>query len=88
MEVAVHLIQPALAGLIIALILDRLIAKSNHASHQHSRDLDLNLVCDELVIEVHAKEQKRAQLTHSQELDVLEGSWSEAPPMISTTCSA
>lgn len=60
--------QPALACLIIALILDRLIAKSNHAD-QRSRDLDL--VCDELETEIRAKEQKQAQLIHSQKMDAL-----------------
>lgn len=67
-ESLTNLTQPALACLIIALILDRLIAKSNHAN-QRSRDLDL--VCDELETEIHAREQKQAQLIHSQKMDAL-----------------
>lgn len=67
-ETATELMQPALASLIIALILDRLIAKSNHAD-QRSRDL--NLVCEELEIEIRSKEQKQAQLVHSQKMDAL-----------------
>ena len=53
-ESLTNLTQPALACLIIALILDRLIAKSNHANRR-SRELDL--VCDELEIEIRATEQ-------------------------------
>lgn len=67
-ESLTNLTQPAFACLIIALILDRLIAKSNHAN-QRSRDLDL--VCDELETEIRAKEQKQAQLIHSQKMDAL-----------------
>lgn len=67
-ESLTNLTQPVLACLIIALILDRLIAKSNHA-HQRSQDLDL--VCDELETEIRAKEQKQAQLIHSQKMDAL-----------------
>ena len=67
-ESLTNLTQPAFACLIIALILDRLIAKSNHAD-QRSRDLDL--VCDELETEIRAKEQKQAQLIHSQKMDAL-----------------
>ena len=67
-ESLTNLTQPAFACLIIALILDRLIAKSNHAD-QRSRDLDL--VCDELEMEIRAKEQKQAQLIHSQKMDAL-----------------
>ena len=68
MAAATPLVQPALASLIIALILDRLIAKSVHAD-QRSRDLDL--VCEELEIEIREKEQKQAQLIHSQKMDAL-----------------
>ena len=67
-ESLTNLTQPAFACLIIALILDRLIAKSNYAD-QRSRDLDL--VCDELETEIRAKEQKQAQLIHSQKMDAL-----------------
>jgi signal transduction histidine kinase len=67
-ESLTNLTQPTLACLIIALILDRLIAKSNHANQ---RNLDLDLVCDELETEIHAKEQKQAQLIHSQKMDAL-----------------
>lgn len=67
-ESLTNLTQPALACLIIALILDRLIAKSNHANQ---RSLDLDLVCDELETEIRAKEQKQAQLIHSQKMDAL-----------------
>lgn len=67
-ESLTNLTQPALACLIIALILDRLIAKSNHA---HQRSLELDLVCDELETEIRAKEQKQAQLIHSQKMDAL-----------------
>ena len=62
------LIQPVFACLIIALILDRLISKSDRAD-QRSHDLDL--VCDELEAEIRAKEQKQAQLIHSQKMDAL-----------------
>lgn len=67
-ESATNLTQPVLACLIIALILDRLISKSNNAN-QRSRDLDI--VCDELEMEIRAKEQKQAQLIHSQKMDAL-----------------
>lgn len=67
-ESLTNLTQPALACLIIALILDRLIAKSDHAD-QRSRDLDM--VCDELEMEIRAREQKQAQLIHSQKMDAL-----------------
>lgn len=67
-ESLTNLTQPVLACLIIALILDRLIAKSNHA---HQRSVDLDLVCDELEAEIRAKEQKQAQLIHSQKMDAL-----------------
>lgn len=67
-DAANPLVQPALASLIIALILDRLIAKSDHAD-QRSRDLDM--VCEELEIEIHENEQKQAQLIHSQKMDAL-----------------
>ncbi|MCL1634723.1 ATP-binding protein [Luteimonas sp. SX5] len=63
-----NLTQPALACLLIALILDRLIAKSDHG---RQRSLDLDLVCDELEAEIRAKEQKQAQLIHSQKMDAL-----------------
>jgi signal transduction histidine kinase len=63
-----NLIQPVFASLIIALILDRLISKSDRAD-QRSQDLDL--VCDELEAEIRAKEQKQAQLIHSQKMDAL-----------------
>lgn len=62
------LMQPGLACLILALILDRLIAKSDHAN-QRSRELELAF--DQLEIEIKAKEQKQAQLIHSQKMDAL-----------------
>ncbi|HEX7801550.1 MAG TPA: ATP-binding protein [Pseudoxanthomonas sp.] len=62
------LMQPGLACLILALILDRLIAKSDHAD-QRSRELELAF--DQLEIEIKAKEQKQAQLIHSQKMDAL-----------------
>jgi signal transduction histidine kinase len=63
-----NLMQPGLACLILALILDRLIAKSDHAN-QRSRELELAF--DQLEIEIKAKEQKQAQLIHSQKMDAL-----------------
>jgi signal transduction histidine kinase len=62
------LMQPGLACLILALILDRLIAKSDHAD-QRSRELELAF--DQLDAEIKAKEQKQAQLIHSQKMDAL-----------------
>lgn len=62
------LMQPGLACLILALILDRLIAKSDHAD-QRSRELELAF--DQLEIEIKAKEEKQAQLIHSQKMDAL-----------------
>jgi signal transduction histidine kinase len=62
------LMQPGLACLILALILDRLIAKSDYAN-QRSRELELAF--DQLEIEIKAKEQKQAQLIHSQKMDAL-----------------
>lgn len=63
-----RLMQPGLACLILALILDRLIAKSDHAD-QRSRELELAF--DQLDAEIKAKEQKQAQLIHSQKMDAL-----------------
>lgn len=62
------LMQPGLACLILALILDRLIAKSDHADQ---RSQELELAFDRLEIEIKAKEQKQAQLIHSQKMDAL-----------------
>ena len=62
------LMQPGLACLILALILDRLIAKSDHANQ---RRRELELAFDQLEIEIKAKEQKQAQLIHSQKMDAL-----------------
>lgn len=62
------LMQPGLACLIVALILDRLIAKSDQAN-QRSRELELAF--EQLEIEIKAKEQKQAQLIHSQKMDAL-----------------
>lgn len=64
----VNLVQPGLACLILALILDRLIAKSDDAD-QRSRELEMAF--DQLEIEIKAKEQKQAQLIHSQKMDAL-----------------
>ncbi len=63
-----NLMQPGLACLILALILDRLIAKSDHANQ---RRRELELAFDQLEIEIKAKEQKQAQLIHSQKMDAL-----------------
>lgn len=62
------LMQPGLACLILALILDRLIAKSDHAD-QRSRELESAF--DQLEIEIKANEQKQAQLVHLQKMDAL-----------------
>lgn len=62
------LMQPGLACLILALILDRLIAKSDQADR---RNQELALAFDQLDAEIKAKEQKQAQLIHSQKMDAL-----------------
>lgn len=63
-----NLNQPVLASLLIAATLDRLVSKSLR-SDQHCRQLAL--VCDELEGAIRAKEQKQAQLVHSQKMDAL-----------------
>ena len=62
------LMQPCLSCLILALILDRLIAKSDDADR---RNQDLELAFDRLDAEIKAKEQKQAQVIHLQKMDAL-----------------
>lgn len=62
------LVQPGLACMIIALILDRLIAKLNHVDR---RAQELDLVCDQLEVEIQEKERSQTQLIHSQKMEAI-----------------
>ena len=62
------LLQPLLGSLIVALILDRLILKSEIGRR---RSHDLALLCRQLDIEMQEKERSQAQLVHSQRMDAL-----------------
>lgn len=67
-EALANLLQPALGYAILALILDRLVVKSE-ASRRQSRDLVL--LYRQLESEVQEKERSQAQLLHSQRMDSL-----------------
>lgn len=67
-EGLIDLVQPGLACLIVALILDRLIAELNQAD-QRAQELDL--VCDQLEVEIEEKERSQAQLIHSQKMEAI-----------------
>ena len=67
-EGLVGLVQPGLACMIIALILDRLIAKLNHVDR---RAQELDLVCDRLEVEIEEKERSQTQLIHSQKMEAI-----------------
>ena len=62
------LLQPVMGCAIVALILDRLILKSDI---NRRRSDDLALLCRQLEIEMQEKERSQAQLTHSQRMDSL-----------------
>ncbi len=62
------LLQPVMGCAIVALIMDRLILKSD-ISRRRSRDLAL--LCRQLEIEMQEKERSQAQLLHSQRMDSL-----------------
>lgn len=62
------LLQPVMGCAIVALILDRLILKSDVSNR---RNRDLALLCRQLDIEMRKKEQSQAQLIHSQRMDAL-----------------
>ncbi len=62
------LLQPVMGSLIVALILDRMILKSD-ISRQRSHDLAL--LCRQLEYEMQEKERSNAQLIHSQRMDSL-----------------
>lgn len=68
-DILSDLLQPVLGCAIVALILDRLILKSD-ASDRRSRELAL--ICRQLGIEIREKEQSQAQLVHSQRMDALD----------------
>jgi signal transduction histidine kinase len=67
-EFASHLLQPVLANAIVALILDRLILKSDVAAR---RNRELTLICRHLELEIRDKETSQAQLLQSQRIDAL-----------------
>ena len=67
-ETLSSLLQPIMGCAIVALILDRLILKSD-ISLRHSRDLAL--LCRQLEIEMQEKERSQTQLIHSQRMDSL-----------------
>jgi signal transduction histidine kinase len=67
-EALSSLLQPVMGCAIVALILDRLILKSD-ISRRRSRDLAL--LCRQLEIEMQEKERSQAQLIHSQRMDSL-----------------
>lgn len=67
-EALTNLLQPVLGYAILALILDRLVVKSE-ASRRQSRDLVL--LYRQLESEVQEKERSQAQLLHSQRMDSL-----------------
>ena len=62
------LLQPVMGCAIVALILDRLILKSDISRR---RSHDLALLCRQLEFEMHEKERLQAQLIHSQRMDSL-----------------
>lgn len=62
------LLQPVMGCAIVALILDRLILKSDISRR---RGHDLALLCRQLDIEMQEKERSQAQLIHSQRMDSL-----------------
>lgn len=62
------LLQPMLGCAIVALILDRLILKSDVSQR---RNRDLALLCRQLEVEMRDKERSQAQLVHSQRMDAL-----------------
>lgn len=67
-EAFAGLLQPVMGCAIVALILDRLILKSDVSNR---RNRDLALLCRQLDIEMRKKEQSQAQLIHSQRMDAL-----------------
>lgn len=67
-QTAADLLQPLLGSLIVALILDRLILKSEIGRR---RSHDLALLCRQLDIEMQERERSQAQLVHSQRMDAL-----------------
>ncbi|MEN5060153.1 ATP-binding protein [Luteimonas sp. TWI1416] len=67
-EIVSHLLQPVLANAIVALILDRLILKSDIAAR---RNRELTLICRHLELEIRDKEDSQAQLLQSQRIDAL-----------------
>ncbi|QNN47628.1 hypothetical protein H9L17_05700 [Thermomonas brevis] len=67
-EALSNLLQPVMGCAIVALILDRLILKSD-ASRRRSHDLAL--LCRQLEVEMQEKERSQAQLVHSQRMDAL-----------------
>ena len=62
------LAQPLMASLIVALILDRLIAKVDRINRLNR---DLAAVCARLEDEIHEHERSHMQLVHSQRVDAL-----------------
>lgn len=62
------LMQPLLASLIVALILDRLVAKVNRGNRLNR---DLAAVCIRLEDEIREHERSHMQLVHSQRVDAL-----------------
>ncbi|MCD9008088.1 hypothetical protein LDO31_17975 [Luteimonas sp. XNQY3] len=67
-EAVSHLLQPVLANAIVALILDRLILKSDINAR---RNRELTLICRQLELEIQEKEGSQAQLLQSQRIDAL-----------------
>lgn len=67
-EASSSLLQPAMGCLIVTLILDRMILKSD-ASQRRSHDLAL--LCRQLEFEMQEKDRTQAQLIHSQRMDSL-----------------
>ncbi|MFT3793076.1 MAG: ATP-binding protein [Rudaea sp.] len=63
-----ELLQPVMGCAIVALILDRLILKSDVSRR---RSHDLALLCRQLEFEMQEKERSQAQLIHSQRMDSL-----------------
>lgn len=67
-DVHAGLLQRAMGCLIVALIMDRLLLKSEIG---RKRSRDLALLCRQLEMEIQEKERSQAQLIHSQRLDSL-----------------
>ena len=67
-EALSNLLQPVMGCAIVALILDRLILKSDTSRR---RSHDLALLCRQLEVEMQEKERSQAQLVHSQRMDAL-----------------